>query len=624
LPDAVEVRLPEGLARGPVEVALEVEDGEVMRWAWDPRVARRHDVEGRAGVVVAARLGGEVPFGYHTLRLEVAGHAHTSMVIAGPRRTVEMTERSWGVFLPLYALRTARSWGLGDVTDLQALTEWANGLGGSVVATLPLLAAFLDERDGLFEPSPYAPASRMFWNELYLDPTAAPDLHRSPEARRIVESRSLRGRLAALRTAPLIDYHRAARAKREVLEFLARTFFAEPGERGREFERFLRSNHRLVDYARFRAASRLHGVPWSAWPEPERDGRLSRDGGHADAYRYHLYVQWLAAEQLERAGRTAREGGTGLYFDFPVGVHPHGYDVWRDRGAFVRGGSAGAPPDAFFGLGQNWGFPPLHPEGIREHRYRYFIECVRHVFRQAGVVRIDHVMGLHRIYLVPTSMDARHGVYVRYRPEEFYAILALESLRSGATVVGEDLGTVAPAVRHAMARHGLARSYVLYFATRPRRDRALSPPPARSVASVNTHDLPPFAGFWPGSDIDQRLDLGLIGKKEAAAEWEQRDRIRRAITRFLHSKGWIGRGEDERSMLRAVLSYLAASDARMVLVSLEDLWLERRPQNVPGTAGEHPNWRRPARYSFEEFRERRDVLGTLARVERLRRESERG
>ena len=141
---------------------------------------------------------------------------------------------------------------------------------------------------------------------------------------------------------------------------------------------------------------------------------------------------------------------------------------------------------------------------------------------------------------------------------------------------------------------------------------------------MNTHDLPPLAGFWRGRDIEERLDHGLIGKKEAAAEWEQRDRIRRAITRFLHSKGWIGRGEDERSMLRAVLSYLASSDARMVLVSLEDLWLERHPQNVPGTTTEHPNWRRPARYSFEEFRERRDVLGTLARVERLRRESERG
>jgi len=621
LPETVEVRLPEPLQARPVSVTLELEEGEVVRWPWRVRIRRRQEVEGRVHVLSAATLGGEVPFGYHTLRLEVAGHAHTSLVISAPRRAVEVSGRSWGVFLPLYALRTSRSWGLGDVTDLATLTEWATGLGGSMVATLPLLAGFLDEREGLFEPSPYAPASRLFWNELYLDPTAAPELHRSPEARSILESRSFRSRVSGLRNASLIDYRRAARAKREVLEALARTFFEEPGERWREFDRFLRSNRRVADYARFRAASRRHGVPWSAWPAAERRGRLPREGGEQGAYRYHLYVQWLAAQQLERSARTAREGGIGLYFDFPLGVHPQGYDVWRDGGVFVRGGSAGAPPDAFFGLGQDWGLLPLHPDGIREHRYRYYIDCVRHVFRQAGVVRIDHVMGLHRIYLIPTSMDARHGVYVRYRPEEYYAILALESWRSGATVVGEDLGTVAPAVRHAMAKHGLARSYVLYFATR-KRGRTLAPPPARSLASVNTHDLPPFAGFWNGLDIEERLDLGMIGDKEAAAAREQRARIRHAVTEFLRRGGWLGRADDERTVLRGVLSSLASSDARIVLVNLEDLWLERRPQNIPGTTTEYPNWRRPARYSFEDFRGRRDVLGTLAGVERLRRESD--
>jgi 4-alpha-glucanotransferase len=624
LPDTVEVRLPKRLAEATKALALELEEGEVVRWGWDARVLRGEEIEGLPHVLLAVRFGGEVPFGYHTLRLEVAGHAHTSMVVSAPRQAVEMVGRSWGVFLPLYALRTSRSWGPGDVTDLGSLTEWANGLGGSVVATLPLLSAFLDEREGLFEPSPYAPASRMFWNELYLDPTAAPELVRSPEALSIVESPSFRKGLRELRTAPLIDYRRAAQAKRHVLEALARTFFAEPGDRGREFDRFLRSNHRAVDYARFRAACRRHGVAWSAWPAAERRGRLPREGGERDAYRYHLYVQWLAAQQMERAAGTAREGGTGLYFDFPLGVHPHGYDVWRDRGAFVAGGSAGAPPDAFFASGQNWEFPPLHPDGIRERRYRYFIDCVRHVFRNAGVVRIDHVMGLHRIYLVPTSMDTRHGVYVRYRPDEFYAILTLESWRGGATVVGEDLGTVAPVVRHAMARHGLSRSYVLYFATRTSRNRGLSGPPARSVASVNTHDLPPFAGFWRGLDIRERLDHGLIGKNEAATERDQRVRIRRTIVGPLQRKGWLTRGEDERSVLRAVLAYLASSEARMMLVNLEDLWLERRPQNVPGTTTEHPNWRRPARYSFEEFRERRDVLGTLALVSRLRGEIEAG
>ncbi len=618
---SLDVRLPEKLAGRTMSLEAELEGGEVVRWPWAGETLEREEVDGVPFVRLAARLDGPVPLGYHTLRLRVGGEEHSSLLVSAPLRAVQLPGRTWGAFLPLYALRTARSWGPGDLTDLGALTEWLGSLGGSVAATLPLLAAFLDDREGVFEPGPYTPVSRMFWNELYVDPERAPELQRSPEARAKLRSRRFREELAELRRAPLIDYRRAVAAKRTVLEALGRALFAAPSPRSRELERFVRANPRMRDYARFRAAGRHHGGPWEAWPAARRDGRLGGDGGDRGAYRYHLYVQWLAAEQMAAAGRTARERGARLYFDLPIGVHPQGYDVWRDRGAFLEGASAGAPPDAFFSLGQSWGFPPLHPEGIREQRYRYFIDCIRHVFRHAGVVRLDHVMGLHRIYVVPNGMDARQGVYMRYRPQEAYAILALESARSGAAVVGEDLGTVAPEVRQAMARHGLQRSYVLYFDLKPRRRPVVADPPAGSVASVNTHDLPTFAAFWRGLDIAGRLELGLIGTKEAAAQRAERARLRRAVTAFLRAEGRLGRGEAERAVLRAALEHLASSEARAVLVNLEDLWLETRPQNVPGTAHAMPNWRRPARYAFEQFRDRGDVLGTLWGIDRARRGS---
>jgi 4-alpha-glucanotransferase len=325
------------------------------------------------------------------------------------------------------------------------------------------------------------------------------------------------------------------------------------------------------------------------------------------------------AEQMGDIDRRSRELGMSLYFDQPLGVNPDSYDVWRERSSFVEGMSAGAPPDLFFTAGQDWGFPPLHPERVRETGYAYPIECLRHLLRHAGTMRIDHVMGLHRLFWVPHGASATDGVYVRYRPEEWYAILCLESRRNDTVIVGEDLGVVPARVRQAMNRHGLYRSYVLELELKGRPGRAANPSSPNSMASLNTHDLPTFAGYWSGTDLGPRKEQGWIDDAGLKRERATRDRQRDALIHDLRAAGFLAKDEaGSRALLLACLSWMAAGPARMLVVNLEDLWGQPLQQNMPGTTTQYPNWRRPAR-QFAEFRADRAMLGTLQSVDRIRR-----
>jgi 4-alpha-glucanotransferase len=293
-------------------------------------------------------------------------------------------------------------------------------------------------------------------------------------------------------------------------------------------------------------------------------------------------------------------------------VHPAGYDVWRDREAFLARARTGAPPDLFNPRGQDWGTPPLHPEGIRTGGYAYQIACIRHLMAHSGVLRIDHIMGLHRIWVLPPGHDARDGVYVRYRGEENYAILCLESLRARAMVLGEDLGTVPGYVRAAMGAHRVHRSYVAMFEVTP---DGLAPPPPDAFASVNTHDMAPFASFWSDRDIEERRGFGLLTEEQARNEAAERDELRRRLVAALVAGGFLGSARaSEEEILDAWLAFLARSDARGVIVSLEDLWGEAASQNIPGTVDQHPNWRRRTALSLEEIASSPEVAGRLQAV----------
>ncbi|MEE8471138.1 MAG: 4-alpha-glucanotransferase [Dehalococcoidia bacterium] len=620
---SVEVRLPPHLADGPLFGHLTLETGEQQSWKWHTAelpVLEVAEVEGTRYVVSSIPLPEELPWGYHRFTLEVPGKNAEALIVSAPIRAYNSLGgsegRAWGVFLPLYSLHTKRSWGSGDFSDLETLTDWVAEMGGSVVATLPLLAAFLDEPT---EPSPYTPMSRLLWNEFYVDITAIPELQRCPSAQAILESSSFQEEIESQRNSALVDYRHQMSLKRRVLEELCRCCLADAPDRLESLRRFARAHPVVEDYASFRATCEKRHALWTSWPQRLREGTLQKGDYDDETKYYHLYAQWLAHQQFQTVSDTVRKRNLRLYLDLPLGVHPDGYDVWRNQSLFIREASGGAPPDEFFSRGQNWGFPPLHPEKLRQQSYNYYIECLRHQLKHAGILRIDHVMSLHRLFWIPKGMEACQGLYVSYSAEELYAILALESHRYSTVIVGENLGTVPPEVSPSMAKHGLNRMYVVQYELTPDHQRALSRITDDMVASLNTHDMLPFAAFLQGLDIEDRIRLGLLDETSASIEQANRQTLKEALVSFLHRNNWAEKSSmEQQAILRAALRFLGASSASFVLVNLEDLWLETEAQNMPGTTNEFPNWRRRARHAFETFCQLPQVVDVLQELDRIR------
>ncbi len=618
------IRVPVGRAKTRCRCLLRLENGDEKAWeirpvrAGKPSGAAKPEAEEPSGWLADIQLSGKLPHGYHQLSVMAGSDAEQVLIISAPRSAYvnrgQAEEKSWGVFMPVYALRSNSNWGVGDLGDLSNLRNWTHDQGGSIVGTLPMLASFLDEP---FDPSPYSPVSRMFWNELFLDMGKIPELDRCPAAQEVVRSRAFQAELAELRSQPQVDYRRAMALKRKVLELLASSIFDGASTRREELLQYVKAQPELEDYARFRATCDRRRASWWTWPERLRDGKLTSRDYNMEAVRYHLYVQWLAEEQIRGFTRGGGNGDNGLYLDLPLGVNPDGYDVWRYRSSFALDASAGSPPDSFFTRGQDWGFPPMHPEKIREDGYGYFRKALEHHLSHTRVLRLDHVMNLHRLFWVPKGFEPREGAYVHYRAHELYAILALESVRNHALIVGEDLGTVPGYVRPALKQHGVRRMYVMQFEANPSPTKPLPDPPASSLASLNTHDMPTFAGFWEGLDVQDRVELGLLDEAGAARELAMRSKLRNALVNSLCPGAC--RDQAVAQVVKACLLYLASSRSRMVIVNLEDLWFEKQPQNVPGTCTERPNWKRKARYSLEEIAGMEPVAEMLRMVDAARR-----
>lgn len=586
------------------------------------RIVNRIEVDGNAYDVRQITIDG-LPFGYHEFTASVGGANHSALLISAPARAYEETpgDKEWGAFLPMYALRSRENWGAGNFTDWRRFGEWIGALGGSVAGTLPLLASFLDFPS--CEPSPYAPASRLFWNPFYVDIPILPEFACCVAAQNRVGERRFQEQLCRLRENRLIDYGSAWLARREILELLSDWFFKNASPRRENFREFLRSRPEVEEYARFRATCDRQRVSWHRWDSRLRDGKLRPGDFDERDRRFHLYVQWLAQEQMDGLLASSRDAGVKLYLDLPLGVHPSGYDVWRHRQDFALQASAGAPPDMFFTKGQKWGFAPLHPQRIREDRYRHVIAFLRFQMRHTGLLRIDHVMGLHRLYWIPNHCPPDCGAYVQYREEELYAILILESHRHRTRLVGENLGTVPPEVNRDLKRHRLSEMFVVQYEQQPDSRRPLRRSEARSLACVNTHDMPPFAAHWSGLDLADRVNLGLIPKSKLAEELGNRRNLNSALIQFLERSGWLKRMRGRRvvteEVLRALLGWLGGGSAEVVLVNAEDLWLEPLPQNVPGTSSERPNWRRKAALSLEEIRQHATARTTLGMLDASRR-----
>jgi 4-alpha-glucanotransferase len=621
---AIRLSVPRTMEDKKLTVHVQLESGESRSQSFKPKdlsTIETAEIEGLAYSLKELALQGGLPLGYHDLTLEAEGERYETKIICAPVKAYsgENEERIWGVFLPLYALHSRRSWGAGDFSDMEALYGWLKGHGGQMIATLPFLATFLDEP---FEPSPYSPASRLFWNEFYLNFTIVPEFSECREAQSLFEHIEAR-ELDDLRSSPLVDYRKQMGLKRKVLEKLSTCIFQKQSGRRSELEGFVKSHPALDDYANFRAVCEKQGQPWPNWPERLRNGSIGSEDYDERIKRYHLYVQWLAQEQIRVMAEKARQVGPGLYLDLPLGVHPYAYDLWRERELFPENVSGGAPPDIVFTKGQDWGFPPLHPQRIREDRYRYVIGYLSHIMRHAGMMRIDHAPGLHRIYWIPRDLDSSQGVYVRYASDEIYAILSLESHKNQCQLVGENLGTVPEYVNEALGRHNVQKMYVVQYELEGKDPRVLRPIPPRTTASLNTHDMAPFAGFLNGVDIPQREDMGLLNADEAKEEQKNRQKTRANLKELLKRKGWLNGDGSKEDLMQGSLAFLSSSPARIVLVNLEDLWLEEKSQNMPGTSVEQPNWRRKARYSFEDLEKLPQVVDTLKNIDRLRKKRNR-
>jgi 4-alpha-glucanotransferase len=525
------------------------------------------------------KLGGRrFEFGYHVTKIQ----GQETFVISAPSKsyfvghdTAANHPRLWGTFAPVYALHSERNPGAGDLTDFEDLMLWMHGLGGTVAATLPLLGAFLDKP---FAPSPYSPATRLFWNEFYIDVERVPEFSQ----RRSSES---------VRRTRLIDYRGVMAHKRRALEELSRTFFSRgTPERHAAFRKFLQENAGVEDYARFRAVTDKRRTHWQKWPARLREGTILEGDYDEEVKNYHLYAQWIVQEQLQGLSERAASRGQFLYLDLPLGLHSSGYDIWRNRDFFVQGVAGGASPDPVFTKGQNWAFPPMNPEAMRLNKYQYVIAYLRNHFRYAKLLRIDHVMGLHRLYWIPDELTGDKGVYVEYPAEELWAILSLESHRYKAGIVGENLGTVPPVVNTEMGKHNIQEMYVVQYEIMDNPDDpGLRQPPEKCIASLNTHDMPPFRAFQDGADIEDRLDLGFLNEKTAKTERKQRRNMLRVLEKWgrspqaalierPYSSGTqaVGAvydrpGSTTPFLFTAVTKFLADSMANIVLVNLEDL-----------------------------------------------------
>jgi 4-alpha-glucanotransferase len=523
-------------------------------------------LESLAGTLRCPR---RLPWGYHTLVVETGANRWTSTVVSTPVQAWRRPghHRSWGVGTHLAALRSRRSRGVGDLRDLERTCRWIGGLGGDLVTVLPLLPTF---NDPPAECSPYAPVSRLFWSELVLG---------------VASAGGPTGRITTLDVTAAAEDVRRALADRPT---------PDAGALDDELRR----------YAAFRGAQARLGRNWRAWPDAARRGRLESPDVDPVVERFHQVAQLEVRDQMAALRAALDDAGVRLGLDLAVGVHPDGYDAWSRASLFAPRMSVGAPPDPGFPSGQDWGFQPLLPAASRAEGHAWVRRSIAHQAALAGVLRVDHVMALNRLYWIPDGLSLDQGTYVGYPTDELFAVLVLESHRHGCEVVGENLGTVPAEIREGLPEHGIGGMYLAIFgAASP--DPV--PPPAHDMAMIGTHDTPTFLGWLEGRDIDARVASGLLDPVAVPREKEER------ATAAHHLAETVGGSTDDPDdLLDRLLRWLGESPSPLVVAWLEDLWLEPEQVNLPGTrSSDRPNWQRPMARLLDDVLDDPDVARRL-------------
>ena len=610
--------------------------------------APRDAVGDEARVSCQVTLDADLQPGYHALEI-VCGDAvvaRTCLAVAPAacyRRAADETHRAWGAVAQLYAARSARNWGIGDFSDLAMIVGQWGRRGASVVGVNPLHALFPHDPARI---SPYSPSSRLFRNILYLDVEAIPDYHDADAVRERVRAPAFQVELARLRDAPLIDHVGVAAAKRPILEMLFTHFrhahLDGDTARARAFRAFVAEGgealHRHVLFEALQEhfyADDASIWGWPVWPEAFRaptSPEVARFAAeHGERLDFFAWLQWQADLQLAAVAARATEVGLeiGLYTDLAVSVDRSGAEAWANQDLYAVSASVGAPPDMFNMKGQDWGLPPLVPERLRSSGYAPFIATLRANMRHAGALRIDHVMGLQRLYWVASGDSAADGAYVNYPLDDLLALLSLESHRHRCVIIGEDLGTVPDSIRQGLARNDVLSYRVLFF----ERDdsNGFKPPaayPERALASVSTHDLPTLAGWWEGEDIRVREELGLFpSPNDAAAQRRERSDDRSRLLAALREAGMLPADVPLDSdvlpamttgLACAIHGYLAVSPCAVLVMQLEDVLGERAQANLPGTTEAHPNWRRKLGLPLERWPDDGRFLALTSEVARRR------
>jgi 4-alpha-glucanotransferase len=550
--------------RAVLDTAADIRDGrppiEPVLVAWDGSLTIPPvDFDVRDAVVVleggevvpvdisanAMSVAERVPIGYH--QLSINGGSVTSHVFSAPMKAHPSPHHALGLIAPMYSLTgPSVDHGIGTISEMETMADMCDDAGVDIVGTLPLLATFPDQ------PSPYAPVSRRAWSELFVDFSDIPGWSEDPQHPG---------------SDPLwVDYEGTGSRIRESLARYARKVSTSPQLRSR-VESFLRRTPDMIEYARFRALGERYGINPAGWPQGAEPS--------SERIRYHETVQWLMDLQLSGLSERLRDRGQFLYLDLPIGCHPDGYDIWDQPELFAPVG-LGAPPDPLFVGGQDWGLPATIPALARVDGHTNFRKAIRHQFSVAGLLRIDHVMGIHRTWWVPHGAGANQGAYVMQPTDEMFAIICIESVRAGAGVVGENLGTVPPQIGEGLERHGLLGMTVAQDGPHV--------PAATDLIAMSSHDTPAFAAWWKGLDIADMLDLGIFDEERAVHEREARTRAIAGLESYFSTSGPLATRD-------ALMEWIAGTDAAIALLNLDDLLMEERRQNVPGTYMERPNWR---------------------------------
>lgn len=608
-PSTLPVHVPHGWN---VSVSVDLEDGG--QWPLSqtddftpPRVIDGHEI-GQASFQIPANM----PLGYHTIRARVSYDGvpeiieeSTTLIVAPERLPLHKlaTSRSWGMMAQLYSTRSANSWGIGDLDDMKEMGSLFGSLGADYLLVNPLHAG---EPIEPLSPSPYLPVTRRFFNPMYIRPEniaevaylSGPDRSLIAWAGEAVKASSMKNEL--------LDRNTAWKAKREALNVIFRAGRSQARERS--FAAYRKMEGRgLEDFALWCAlVEKAAEEGTRAFPEGLESihgrnvGKARRE--LADRIDFWAWLQWIMDQQLAEAQQTSKDAGMafGIAHDLAVGVHPEGSDTWTMPDAFARGIGVGAPPDMYNQQGQNWSQPPWRPDALENMDFAPLRDMARTVLRHAGALRVDHVMGLFRLWWIPDGSTPDNGTYVRFNHEAMVGVLLLEAYRAGAVVIGEDLGTVEPWVREYLKERGIWGTSIFWF----EKNEDGTPKRAEdyrydALVSVDTHDLPPAAGYLAEEHVDLRARLGLLVDPEEEVRAQAREECEQVIG-MLREYSLVGEEPSEREVIEAMHAFIARTQAPLLCVSLVDAVGERRAQNQPGTDQEYPNWRVPLADGTEE------------------------